>query len=245
MLLITVVLGHVSAVTLPSLSELNDISLEVAVIVILKVIAGFGREAAYLFVLFSGYATAHHFSHSTRSHAASSWAKRLKRLYPPFAYALVVTIVLDGLGSFFMPSYYEQAFPFTYVATENGSAFTLFCNITMLQPTACQSYGTNGPLWTIGYLMQFYFAAWLLRAMAVGFGTMSLLGYGFAVAAGLMLSIEWAALFALWIFGLQLRISLVDQGHGIPAIVLAAIVMIGLLVAKSSEPFWSIVLTGR
>lgn len=241
-LLITVVLSHVSAVTLPSLAEVGGLSPDTALIVVLKGMAAFGREAAYLFVLFSGYATAHHYLEATPARAASSVVRRVRRLYPPYAYALAATLALDTLGQTLAPAYYAELFPFPYAAAENGSAVTLLCNVAMLQPTFCHSFGTNGPLWTMGYLLQFYLVAWLLRAATPGVGAMALAGGALAVAATALLRLEWTALFALWVFGLQLRRGLDVRARHVPVPSLLAVAAGGVIAAKLGGPFWSMAL---
>lgn len=240
-LLVTVILSHVSAITLPSLSQLSDLSLAVIVTFILKGIAAFGREAAYLFVLFSGFATAHHYQNSAPMHKARSLGKRLLRLYPPYLYALTLTMVLDRTGFSIVPSYYLEVFPFPYIPTDNDSLSTLACNVAMLQPTLCQSFGTNGPLWTIGYLMQFYLFAWILRTVTPNVTMMLILGGLIALLALFFLRMEWAALFGLWTFGMLLRGSLGDWALRVPGAILTTTILICVLTAKLGGPLWSVV----
>lgn len=238
-LLIAVVLGHVSAVALPRLSQLSDFSADVVVILAFKAVAAFGREAAYLFVFFSGFATAHHYQQRTRSNAASSTLKRIRRLYPLYIYALAATWVLDAVGNAFAPAYYANVFPFPHIAAKNESTATLVCNLAMLQPTLCHSYGSNGPLWTIGYLMQFYLVGWILRAVIPDIDKMPFVGGAIAIVACLALRVEWAALFTLWILGLQLRFYRTENSYRVGSCLLSMAVVVGLLMAKLGGPFWS------
>lgn len=238
-LLIAVILGHVSAVTLPSISELSAHSANVIVILAFKAASAFGREAAYLFVFFSGFATAHHYQQRTRSNAANSTVKRIQRLFPLYIYALAATWVLDSVGYTFAPDYYANNFPFPHIAAKNESTSTLLCNLAMLQPTFCHSYGTNGPLWTIGYLMQFYLVGWVFRAVFPNIKKMAIVGGAIGIFACLALRVEWAALFALWILGLQLRLSQINKTFRAGSFLLSLFVVFGILLAKLGGPFWS------
>lgn len=123
----------------------------------------YGHEAVMLFFVLSGFVI--HYSSYNQSVKSGTFsirayiAKRVKRIYPPFLFALLLTYVLDRAGKSAGYSIYTGTTHFDII---NASIFsdlsveTLLGNIAMVQTLVTRVWGSNGPLWSLMYEWWFY-----------------------------------------------------------------------------------------
>jgi len=209
-LLAEVVLGHLAAIALPELpvvAERRDGF--AAFVLIFRLTTRFGPQAAYLFVFLSGFFVGGPLLAAALRGEAARFPdfarRRIARIAPALWIALAIGATFDligvhGLGA---GEIYERqkAYDFLHAMTATNFVGNLLC----LQPTFVGVFGSNGPLWTLGYIVQFYFAGLLVsRALArPALFPVALLGC--ALVAGVVLRPEWAALFAIWWLGALVR----------------------------------------
>lgn len=139
-------------------------------ILVLPLHLGYAAHAAVImFFLISGFCI--HYSQSVTAHyapqAASSGInlgryarRRLRRIYPPFLLAIVLTIGFDWLGARLNPGFYAAATRYDFinysVSVGHYSLRTLGGNLLMQGGLFTRTFGTNGPLWSLSYEFWFY-----------------------------------------------------------------------------------------
>jgi peptidoglycan/LPS O-acetylase OafA/YrhL len=126
-------------------------------------IFNFGHEAVMLFFVLSGfviqYSSYNQYLKTTRFSISSYLLKRIKRIYPPFLFALLLTWVLDTIGKYYGYSIYTGN---TNYSNINENIFsdtswqTLLGNLFMVQKNYTPVWGSNGPLWSLMYEWWFY-----------------------------------------------------------------------------------------
>ena len=86
--------------------------------------------------------------------------KRAKRIYPPFLFAILLTLLLDTLGKYYGFTIYSGNTPNslinTNVGTSNHQLTTLIGNIFFLYTNYVPLFGTNGPSWSLKLEWWFY-----------------------------------------------------------------------------------------
>jgi len=210
-LLLQVVIGHILALYLPPISNLNSSDLNQLFLVVIKVLFSFGRESAFAFIVLSGYLTASDFLNVRAKkrfiHLKSLLIKRIVRIYPILIIALIFTFLLDFIGSnlFKLGIYHQNLMNYNFFESFN---FLIFIgNLFSLQPTVVNSFGSNGPLWTLGYLIQFYVLYLLLTTLFFQKVRLQIL---ISIIILIMLYFtgmkEFSVLFATWLFGLLCRL---------------------------------------
>ncbi|MCI4679536.1 acyltransferase family protein [Rhodoblastus acidophilus] len=202
-----VVLGHLAAIALPTLPELAGWSPFAVCAVAFRLTTRFGPQAAYLFVFLSGFlvggALLRDRLDGRRLNFRSFAARRMTKIMPVLAGALVLSAVLDLTGAFLLHGadlYRRQNYDYFAAITP----VRFLGNLLSLQPTLVGVFGSNGPLWTLGYIVQFYFAGfaairWLSRRNAAPFA--------FALLLAAWLRPEWLCLFLIWTLGAAARVS--------------------------------------
>lgn len=204
-LLAQVVGGHLAGIALPSTPYLAEDISHNWLLLSFRLCTRFGAQSAYLFVFLSGYMVAGSLMNSVRHNKCVAGkaflARRLRRTFPVACAGLLVTLVLDGSAHHFGngADLYRHSYAYDMVATYSVEHF--LGNLLFLQPTLIDSFGSNGPLWTLGYIVQFYVVGWLLQALCVHsrvLGAISLL----LVLLGIgRVSTEWVILFCSWVIG--------------------------------------------
>ncbi len=129
----------------------------------------YGAQAVVLFFLLSGFVI--HLRQAKQALLDPSAAlpfntwdyikRRARRLYPPLITALILTAVLDHIGTSTYPALYAGDIPYTFEVsfrTVSHSLLTLLGNLFFLQNLipGIHSFGTNSPLWTLAYEAVFY-----------------------------------------------------------------------------------------
>lgn len=241
-LLFGVMIGHISAFWMPKMADLDVRDVFSWPAITIKILAGFGREAAIAFVFLSGLFTAHHFICNRQPFAPMQMlCRRVARLYPEYAFAICLTLVLDSVGLLVFKSFYAGQTAFAYDPQLHMGWQVLVGNLLFLQPAFTTSLGSNGPLWTIGYLVQFYCVFVLCRTVAPQTGLYWGLAVLAAISAALSGFAEWAAFFLAWLAGAACRAGRLpfEMGRALP---IAGVVLLACL-ARASGLLTSVLLT--
>jgi peptidoglycan/LPS O-acetylase OafA/YrhL len=123
----------------------------------------FGHQAVMLFFVLSGFVI--HYSSYNQSLKSGSFSihtylgKRIKRIFPPFLAALLLTFILDSIGKSVGYTIYFGATDFELINKSIASDLslkTLLGNVCMLQKLVTPVWGSNGPLWSLMYEWWFY-----------------------------------------------------------------------------------------
>lgn len=149
----------------------------------------FGHEFVLLFFVLSGFVI--HFSYSKKLGTATTYRldwrqyffRRLKRIYPPFLFALAFTFLLDQIGSYFGFSIYAGTTNYpsinTNVGNPNHEIPTLLGNLAFLYKEYFPVFGTNGPSWSLKFEWWFYMlypAFFLLSRKHIYYSTALVIG---------------------------------------------------------------------
>src|ERR1051325_8782726 len=103
---------------------------------------GFPHQAVLLFFVISGFCIHHRqaVSGTRRLHLGKFARRRITRLWPPLALALVLTAIFDAVGT--------QIDPGLYAPLDLSHSISTFVgNLLMQAQLAFPVFGTNVPLW--------------------------------------------------------------------------------------------------
>lgn len=134
----------------------------------------FGEEAVMVFFTLSGFFIHLRWAQDRqagispdRFHWTTYAGRRAHRILPPYALALLSTVVLDAVGRcLYAPLYdaqtgtvLDETFKHTGYGPEN-----IFWALVLLPSAMWQHFGTNTPLWSLGCEMVYYvlYPGWLL-----------------------------------------------------------------------------------
>lgn len=210
-LMFQVVIGHLVYIALPSLKiQIQNIS-ENYLNIIFSVLFRFGPESAFMFVFLSGYMVAgsliNSLIHKNYINDKSYFYKRIIRIFPLTLLVLIVTFLCDFLTVKFVGEsalkYYEKSQAYNMWEALNLGNF--FSNLLFLQPTFSGVFGSNGPLWTLGYLFQYYIIGWTLYKTLTISTKLFLASSIFILAFMFLWKLEWFLLFLTWVAGGLLR----------------------------------------
>jgi peptidoglycan/LPS O-acetylase OafA/YrhL len=112
---------------------------------VVSYLLGFPHQAVLLFFVISGFCI-HQRQAGTvmrRLDLATFAGRRVKRLWPPLAIALVLTAICDALGAWIDPGLYAPL-------GVSHSVSTFLGNLLMQSQLAVPVFGTNIPLWSLG-----------------------------------------------------------------------------------------------
>jgi peptidoglycan/LPS O-acetylase OafA/YrhL len=243
-LLLQVVLGHAIALSLPQMSELNTNTGGGIALMLFKACFSFGRESAYLFIFLSGFFTGNVFLSDTKPF---SWfevnKKRIIRIYPVFTIALLFTLFFDFIGMNVFRFLVYKNNSLNYIV-EDYFSFNLFIkNFLSLQPTFSLTFGSNGPLWTLGYLIQFYLLVTLVRKISgASFSRFFFVFILFLFLTWPLVGTEFSLLLFVWYSGVLLRwVNLKSINFNILFLLLFIVML--LFISKVSQKYISMLLT--
>jgi peptidoglycan/LPS O-acetylase OafA/YrhL len=231
-----VVLGHAAAIALPEIPQLGGEGRGFAAFVLaFRLITRFGPQSAYLFVFLSGFLVGGPLLAKVLEDeplSISEFARRrIGKVIPPLWVALTIGAGLDLVGAYWMGAadlYASQkSYDFLQAMTAANFAGDLLC----LEPTFFGMFGSNGPLWTLGYIVQFYCFGFMLLLALERSRTALICLVGIWVAAALSRP-EWAFLFAIWSLGAFSR----SFAHGVLSGWLWLACGVGLYVAANRLP---------
>jgi peptidoglycan/LPS O-acetylase OafA/YrhL len=139
-------------------------------ILVLPLHLGYSAHAAVImFFLISGFCI--HYSQAVTAHYAPRdspsgidvirYAQhRVRRIYPPFVLAIILTIGFDWLGARLNPAVYSATTKYDFinysVLVGGHTLRTLGGNLLMQGGLFSRTFGTNGPLWSLSYEFWFY-----------------------------------------------------------------------------------------
>jgi peptidoglycan/LPS O-acetylase OafA/YrhL len=210
-LMFQVVIGHLVYIALPPLKiQIQNIS-ENYLNIIFSVLFRFGPESAFMFVFLSGYMVAgaliYSLIHRKNINDKSYFYKRIIRIFPLTLLVLIVTFLCDFLTVKIVGdsalNYYEKSQAYNMLDALNLGNF--FGNLFFLQPTFSGMFGSNGPLWTLGYLFQYYIIGWILYKIFKINIKFFLIFFIVFLTFMLLWKLEWFLLFLTWITGGLLR----------------------------------------
>jgi peptidoglycan/LPS O-acetylase OafA/YrhL len=123
----------------------------------------YGTQAVLVFFLISGFCI--HYRQATvlarspvtsaetplMNYKAYAW-RRFRRLYPPLALALVLTATFDYVGARLTPNLYADG---TWVS-QGHSVIALAGNLALQSGLSVPVFGSDAPLWSLGFEFWFY-----------------------------------------------------------------------------------------
>jgi len=125
--------------------------------------AGFGHQAVIVFFVLSGFLIS---STVIRSHVLGKWSwrdyavNRATRLYVVLVPGLLLGFFWDRLGSWFFSAQGIYAHSLSdlgsAVPLKNLTLGTLVGNFLFLQTILCETFGSNGPLWSLANEFWYY-----------------------------------------------------------------------------------------
>jgi peptidoglycan/LPS O-acetylase OafA/YrhL len=157
--------------------------------------------------------------------------RRLRRLYPPFLFAIVLTAGLDAIGRQINPAYYQGQSAYDAI---NGYLFgggdhlaigTLIGNLLMQSNLSVPTFGSDVALWSLGIEAWFYvlYPALLWFSLRTG-------------ARGMLLSV---AAFSLGAYGLSHLTQSVVPDWALRVLSYWVIWAVGAAVAEAAAARWA------
>jgi peptidoglycan/LPS O-acetylase OafA/YrhL len=212
----------------------------------------FGHEAVMVFFVLSGFFI--HFRAAEKlaegcvptMNTAKFFKRRAHRLVPPYAFALLLTLTLDGVGRIFFPTLYNAATGDALLDTQTGangnfSAAAVLPALTVLPHGLGVNFGTNGPLWSLAYEVVYYalYPAWLAarRAGAVaayGGAVFFIIAISFFVRFDFFRSV--LIHYPIWIAGAGLAELLLKRRFPIGSIAAALVTLAAFSTAQFQPP---------
>ena len=191
--------------SIPSLSNEAGIGTQ-----IFYLATSLGNQAVVVFFVLSGYLIGGRLvAQRDAIPLADYLCKRTARIYVVLVPALALTAVCDLIGSRLNPHLYSSAWSINFAdVAANWNASTLLCNLANLQDQFCKPFGSNGPLWSLGYEWFYYVSFPLLlmsmpRRLTVLHGTAWL---AFVVALTLVFP-DFCFFFPIWIMGAMAAVA--------------------------------------
>jgi len=145
----------------------------------------FGHEMVLFFFVLSGFVI--HLKYAlqlakgpdTQFTFGAYFMKRLKRIMPPYLFAILLTIVCDSLVAHYQFSIYTHTTPLPLVnqnITFHHSWSSLIGNIFFLQDAYVPVFGSNGSIWSLKYEWYFYMLYPILLLTNKRFPKLTILG---------------------------------------------------------------------
>ena len=226
---VQVICGHIAMIGLPPFASLTFNEPYEYAIAIWRITTRFGAQGAYGFIFLSGYFLVpqlHQIMRRKDHNALRNFLlRRFRRIYPVLLAALFLTLVLDNAGIIWGhgETIYRSVAGYDAIEALTLSNFT--GNLLSLQPTFSGSFGSNGPLWTLGYIVQFYAVAGGLAFMGIRYSAWAITGVATVVFVAMFLRPEWALLFLTWLGGGALRSASIDAINGWPVVFIIGLLL--------------------
>jgi peptidoglycan/LPS O-acetylase OafA/YrhL len=201
-LLFQIILGHIAGISLPQFSNLQFPQDWFEII--FKLLTRFGAQSAYLFIFLSGFMVGGKIYLTTEKGnkiGVKFLKSKIKRLFPVAIIAIIFTASLDLLAIkyFGLIDIYKTSF--NYDVNASLTISNLIGNIFFLQPVFFDSFGSNGPLWTVGYIMQYYIITWILVNILSKSKIIGVLIIIPIIIFMITIKLEWFVMYILWLFG--------------------------------------------
>lgn len=228
-LLLQVVLGHLGSLVLQPGEEMIGNLGTYWYGLAFKATTRFGRESAFLFVYMSGYFVGGPLANGAACGQGASWRtvvlRRVLRIWPILGLALIVTAAVDTVGITILGLKKAYAAYQPYNILGYRTPLNFIGNLLCLQPTFSPVYGSNGPLWTLGYIVQFSFLGVLVFSGNASVRWVRVSAVGLAMLLIARIDPLWPILLGVWFVGSAARI--VDMPRLPPSVYL---VLLGVLV---------------
>jgi peptidoglycan/LPS O-acetylase OafA/YrhL len=205
----TVMVGHLRALFFVDFAQLKSRSVSLQA---LYFFTGFGHQAVIVFFVLSGFLIS---STVIRSHVLGKWSwrqyavNRATRLYVVLLPGLLLGFFWDRLGSWLFAAKALYSHPLSdlgpTVPLTNLTPGNFFGNLLFLQTIFCNTFGSNGPLWSLANEFWYYVLfpvalgaglAWARRKLVVAIGFTCL-----AVFLGAFLGRVIMVGFLIWLAG--------------------------------------------
>jgi peptidoglycan/LPS O-acetylase OafA/YrhL len=190
---------------------------------------------------------------SPRLNTAEYLRRRAWRVLPVYYFALALTVVIDLAGRAIYPTLYRAATPDAFlngIFVMKGYGLEAVVPALLLVPRSLGFYfGSNGPLWSLGFEMLYYLAypAWF--ALRRRYGTKAyLIGFGVALVAGTLRGyasiplFDWLAevvsLWSVWLAGAWVAELTLAGSFSRRAVPVAGVVACGAWVASHIDFPW-------
>src|SRR5580692_1292530 len=215
-----VMFGHLRTLFFVDFQHLQSKSLPLQA---LYFFAGFGHQAVIVFFVLSGFLIS---STVIRSHVLGKWSwrdyavNRATRLYVVLVPGLLLGFFWDRLGSwlFAAKGIYTHTLSDlgTTVPLKNLALGTLFGNLLFLQTILCETFGSNGPLWSLANEFWYYVLFPVALAAAVAWRVNSryraVLLTALAIFLAIFLGPEILVGFLIWLAGAVLVLAFSNCG---------------------------------
>jgi peptidoglycan/LPS O-acetylase OafA/YrhL len=223
-----VMVGHLRALFFADFAYLQSKSLPLRA---LYFFTGFGHQAVIVFFVLSGFLIS---STVIRSHVLGKWSwreyavNRATRLYVVLVPGLLLGFFWDRLGSWFFAAKGIYAHSLSdlgpAVPLKNLTLGNFLGNLLFLQTILCETFGSNGPLWSLSNEFWYY----LLFPVALGAGLawgkrrffLAIPMTGLAILTGIFVGRGILIGFLIWLAGcaLVLLYSKVKLGSRLAAL---------------------------
>jgi len=243
LLLFQVMLGHSIGLVVPSFNDINAETLLDYSLLFYKLLFSFGALSAYIFIFLSGFFTSKIFLKDEKISFISVLQKRIVRIYPIFIFAIVVTLVLDYIGVllFNYDLYLRNGMNYNVVDHYTLNIFIL--NLLSLQPTLTETIGSNGPLWTLGYLVQFFVLGVIIKILFYKNLHFLILNVVLLVVVSFY-NLEFSLLYFVWLSGTYSRtLQLNIQSKPLINLVIISTLLLLMILTKVVSSYFIILMT--
>lgn len=209
-LMLQVFIGHVVSAWFSGYVFQGKEMISELIIILSKLLFRYGPECAILFVFLSGYFIGGRLLYSSilkLECKLSLFLKyRLIKLYPVLIFSLMITALVDFIGLNFFRFDYDFISYSSLDLSATLQLKTFILNGLFLQPVFVDSFGSNGPLWTLGYIFQFYIVGFLVcRVVKKNIFIGHLLVFFMFIIMALVKA-EWGLMFLSWWIGALSRV---------------------------------------
>lgn len=153
-----VVVGHLRSLMFPEYTKLVNPSIFQK---IFYFITGLGHEGVIIFFVISGFLVGGEFIKMPKINYINFYIKRFSRIYTVFIPALIIGGILDyiGINYFNSNGYYNNLHHFSamdYSVIDRLNLGTFISNLFMMQTSLTETFGSNGPLWSLANEWWYY-----------------------------------------------------------------------------------------
>ncbi|MFD2582254.1 acyltransferase family protein [Pedobacter vanadiisoli] len=140
----------------------NEYSIVNKIFVYLFTAVRFGHEMVLLFFVLSGFLIHLKYAKNIVNYGNEefNWPcylkRRLKRIYPPFLFSILLTYCLDHIGRSYFPIPYYKVDPNDFSIGNAYDIKTLLGNLVFLMQAYVDPWGSNTPTWSLKFEWWFY-----------------------------------------------------------------------------------------
>lgn len=199
-----VAFGHYAQIGYPPIPALDLHKMSDLFVAVYRLVIRFGGQAAFVFICISGFflvprLIAAGLRVPEAEPIGQFLRRRLRRIYPTLVVAVVLTLVCDqiGVGWLGAEEFYRRFGAYDAVAALNWRS--ALGNLLSLQPNWSGAFGSNGPLWTLGYIVQFYGVGAALAALFRRSAVLALAVTGGVFLFALLTAPIWVLVFGCWL----------------------------------------------